>query len=67
MTPSTAQTDAASVAMSAECRLAQRPEYRGVHDDCRQTKDIPLPHSGGRILLARRCGCSCHRYNGAKS
>ena len=49
---------------SAECQLAaQGWDYRDLHGSCRQTKDIPLPHSSG-ILLVRRCGCSCHRYNG---
>lgn len=52
--------------LSAECTLAQRQDYRDVHRDCRQTKDIPLPHGGG-ILLQRRCGCTCHRLNGHMS
>lgn len=51
-----------SAPLSAECTLASNPEYRGLHRDCRQTQDIPLPHSTG-ILLQRRCGCSCHAYN----
>lgn len=51
-------------ALSAECTLAQRPDYRGLHKDCRQTKDVPLPHSNG-ILLVRRCECTCHRQGGA--
>jgi hypothetical protein len=46
---------------SAECTLAQRPGYKGLHRDCRQTKDIPLPHASG-ILLQRRCGCTCHPW-----
>ncbi|MBT2418371.1 hypothetical protein J7F01_41050 [Streptomyces sp. ISL-22] len=53
-------------AMSVECTLAQRPEYKGLHDDCRQTKDVPLPYSRG-ILLARRCGCACHRRTAGAS
>jgi hypothetical protein len=48
-------------AMSAECAVAQRPGYEGLHDECRQTKDVPLPHGGG-ILLIRRCACTCHRW-----
>ncbi|KUL45073.1 hypothetical protein ADL12_04510 [Streptomyces regalis] len=46
--------------MSVECVLAQRPEYRGVHGECRQTEDVPLPHSMG-LLLMRCCTCPCHR------
>ncbi|WP_232108296.1 MULTISPECIES: hypothetical protein [Streptomyces] len=49
-------------ALSAECTLAKRPEYHGLHRECRQTQDIPLPHSTG-ILLQSHCGCSCHAYN----
>lgn len=45
--------------LSAECTLAARPGYNDVHEQCRQTKDVPLPHGDG-ILLARRCGCLCH-------
>ena len=45
--------------LSAECTLAQRPEYEGLHSECRDTKDIPLPGTT-RILLQHRCGCSCH-------
>jgi hypothetical protein len=50
--------------LSAECTLGQRPGYRDVHRECRQTKDVPLPHAIG-ILLVRRCGCTCHRRGGA--
>lgn len=46
--------------LSVECELAKRPDYKDVHNSCRQTKDIPLPHGSG-ILLQRRCGCTCHR------
>jgi hypothetical protein len=46
--------------MSAECAVALRPEYRDMHARCRQTEDIPLPHSTGILLLAR-CHCVCHR------
>lgn len=52
--------------LSAECELAKRPGYKDLHGHCCQTKDIPLPHGGG-ILLQRRCGCSCHRWNGSSS
>ena len=51
--------------MSAECALGQRPDYKGLHGECRQTKDIPLPHSNG-LLLVRRCTCTCHRWGGAQ-
>ncbi|NUQ95389.1 MAG: hypothetical protein HOY79_02080 [Streptomyces sp.] len=50
--------DAAS--LSAECALALRPEYKGLHHECRQTKDVPLPHSTGLVLMPR-CACPCHR------
>lgn len=53
-------TATATAAMSAECAVALRAEYAGMHAKCRQTKDIPLPHSTG-ILLQARCRCSCHR------
>lgn len=62
MTTTTPETEAAS--LSAECALAQRPAYRGLHGDCRQTRDIPLPHARG-LLLQRHCGCTCHRHSGA--
>ncbi|MCX4558115.1 hypothetical protein OHA02_18135 [Streptomyces phaeochromogenes] len=45
--------------MSAECAVAQRPEYKSLHHYCTQTEDVPLPHSYG-ILLVRRCTCTCH-------
>jgi hypothetical protein len=48
--------------LSAECVLAARPDYAGLHVDCRQTKDVPLPGARG-IMLVRRCTCSCHTYN----
>jgi hypothetical protein len=44
---------------SAECTVAMRPGYQSLHGECRQTKDVPLPHSTG-ILLVKRCTCSCH-------
>jgi hypothetical protein len=46
--------------LSAECAVGQRPGYGMLHDQCRQTRDVPLPHAHG-ILLVRRCGCPCHR------
>lgn len=46
--------------LSAECTLGQKPGYQDVHAMCRQTKDVPLPHSTG-ILLVHRCRCTCHR------
>lgn len=59
-----AATATDDVTLSAECTLGQRPDYRDLHRECRQTKDVPLPHSSG-ILLVRRCGCACHRRGGA--
>lgn len=55
-----APTTADDVTLSAECALGQRPGYTEVHQECRQTKDVPLPHARG-ILLVRRCACACHR------
>lgn len=52
--------------LSAECMLARRPAYEDLHRECRQTKDVPLPHATG-ILLVRRCGCACHPWNGCAS
>ncbi|MGW0584354.1 hypothetical protein ACWD25_52610 [Streptomyces sp. NPDC002920] len=46
--------------LSAECTLGRQPGYEGVHAMCRQTQDVPLPHSTG-VLLVPRCRCSCHR------
>lgn len=46
--------------MSAECTVGNRPEYTDMHARCRQTNDIPLPHSTG-ILLQARCWCRCHQ------
>jgi hypothetical protein len=45
--------------MSAECALAQQPGYEDLHDECRQTEDVPLPHGGG-LLLVPRCTCPHH-------
>lgn len=53
----TAKTE--EVELSAECEVAKRPGYEDLHDQCRQTKDIPLPHGHG-ILLQTRCCCGCH-------
>lgn len=33
--------------LSAECTLAKHPDYTDMHDRCRQTKDVPLPHGRG--------------------
>lgn len=30
--------------MSAECAVAHQPGYAGLHDECRQTEDVPLPN-----------------------
>lgn len=45
--------------LSAECTLAKQPDYTAIRLQCRQTEDVPLPHSTG-ILLQPRCGCPCH-------
>ncbi|MFG2022150.1 hypothetical protein [Streptomyces sp. NPDC048825] len=55
---------AAPETLSAECTLAQRPDYAHLHTSCRQTEDVPLPHSVG-VLLVRRCGCPCHHWSQA--
>ncbi|HLL34427.1 MAG TPA: hypothetical protein VK545_11170 [Streptomyces sp.] len=57
--------DTTTNSLSAECTLAQRPDYRDMHGKCRRTKDVPLPYSHG-ILLVRRCGCSCHGKGGGR-
>ncbi|MDV9174411.1 hypothetical protein R6V09_30425 [Streptomyces sp. W16] len=44
---------------SAECALAAQDGYQELHHECRQTKDIPLPHGAG-LVLVRRCTCPCH-------
>jgi hypothetical protein len=49
--------------VSPECALARRPGYEDVHTECRALQDVPLPHSRG-LLLARSCGCDCHRPTG---
>ncbi|WP_199827246.1 hypothetical protein [Streptomyces xylophagus] len=36
--------------MSAECAVAQQPGYADLHDECQQTKDIPLPGGSGILL-----------------
>lgn len=61
-TPSTVEASS----LSAECTLAKRPDYTGMHDRCRQTEDVPLPHSTG-ILLWPRCRCTCHEQTGGAS
>ncbi|MFF4061509.1 hypothetical protein ACFYZ8_35180 [Streptomyces sp. NPDC001668] len=47
--------------LSAECALAQKRGYEELHDECHQTKDVPLPGATG-ILLLSRCGCHCHDH-----
>lgn len=51
---------AEDVGLSAECAVGQQPGYEDLHAMCRQTKDVPLPHSNGLLLVAR-CRCTCHR------
>lgn len=52
--------------MSAECAVARRPGYDGLHRDCRRTVDIPLPNAIG-IVLVPRCTCPCHPYDRAEA
>lgn len=59
-----AMSTATEAELSAECMLAKRRGYGDLHGQCRQTKDVPLPHSYG-VLLVRRCRCTCHRQGGA--
>ncbi|MGW0330396.1 hypothetical protein ACWD0J_00735 [Streptomyces sp. NPDC003011] len=47
--------------LSAECVLAGHPGYVELHHECRQTRDVPLPHANG-IWLVSRCGCPHHAY-----
>jgi hypothetical protein len=51
--------------MSPECALAQRPGYEDLHDECRQTTDVPLPHGHG-LLLVPRCTCPHHHCKPAR-
>lgn len=60
MPQATAQVPDVEEGLSAECALAKRPGYQGLHRECRQTRDVPLPHVRG-ILLVTRCRCICHR------
>ncbi|MEV6540157.1 hypothetical protein [Streptomyces sp. NPDC051665] len=46
---------------SAERAVAALDGYRELHHECRQTKDIPLPHGAG-LVLVRRCTCPCHTH-----
>lgn len=50
--------------LSAECTVGKQPGYGYLHDQCRQTNDVPLPHSTGILLLAR-CRCICHQHRRA--
>ena len=54
----TAQRDDAEF-LSAECTVGKQAGFEALHGKCRQTKDVPLPHGGG-LLLMRRCPCACH-------
>jgi hypothetical protein len=51
--------------LSAECTLARKAGYEDVHAQCRQLRDVPLPHAA-RVLLVARCRCSCHRQSMGK-
>ncbi len=63
MRQATARPPEAEGAMSPECALAGRDGYEGLHKDCKQIADVPLPHSRGIVLVAR-CSCACHRGGG---
>lgn len=52
---------ATDTTLSAECTVAKLPEHTDMHGWCRQTKDIPVDHGTPRILLQRRCTCTCHK------
>lgn len=56
-----ASRTAEDLTLSAECTVAKHPDYTDMHDRCRQTEDIALPHSTG-ILLWPRCRCACHTH-----
>lgn len=62
----TDSTTADTSTMSAECAVAQRPEFKGMHRDCRRTRDIPLPGAIDIVLVPRRT-CACHPYNQTKA
>jgi hypothetical protein len=47
--------------LSPECAVGMRPGYEDLHGECRQTRDIPLPHGGG-IILEKRCRCPHHAW-----
>lgn len=61
-----APTATGEVTLSTECTLAWRPGYQDLHRECRQTEDVPLPHSH-TVLLVARCRCSCHGRRGVAS
>jgi len=46
--------------MSMACAFATQVGLESKHAACRLTEDIPLPHSGGQIVLIPRCICACH-------
>lgn len=47
--------------LSPECAVAREHGPEELHGQCRQTEDIPLPHSTGIVLVAR-CRCGCHPW-----
>ncbi|WP_086809782.1 hypothetical protein [Streptomyces reticuliscabiei] len=53
------KTMTATENLSTECTVGREPGYQNIHAMCRQTEDVPLPHSTG-ILLVARCTCTCH-------
>lgn len=59
MPQTTVQPSDVEEGLSAECALARRPGYEGLHRDCRQIEDIPVPHVNDMLLVAR-CRCRCH-------
>lgn len=61
-----ASSTAQAPTLSAECTLAKHPDYPDMHGRCRQTEDVPLPHSTG-ILLWPRCRCTCHTQTAGAS
>lgn len=52
--------------LEPDCRLAtERPEYAGLHKECRGPHEVRLPPRPGQqvgiLLFTVRCDCDCHK------